>query len=421
MKYCIKCGSPLEEHSIFCVKCGTPVEEDGIFYEEDFYLPKSVIRKNRRQAMKAKGLVMGSKPVRQKFKIATVIGIIVLFVGISLGILNKAGLFTVSNEKTQQQEELYENSVEVEENKAVINIDNEEAEIAFTSEGDKTDIDEEIAIDESNQEEVDDKLISNIEEQGKIAFNNWDGTYAFVFKDLESSKGISIGSEKAEAASGIKLFIMIEAYDEIAKGLIKTDEVIVLKDSMKADGSGILAGYPAGEEFTYEELIDFMMIKSDNTAANILIEKFGFNDINNKIKTLGCKDSELNRKMMDSPSINSGLKNYVSVDDLALVLEKLYRGEAVSSEYDKKMMDIMKANEQKNKIAGKLPQQVIVANKSGDYYEVTNDAGIIYTEEVSYIFCVTAKGNNIERQNQVIADLSKSIYDLYIEYRLSLK
>ncbi|MEG2017971.1 MAG: serine hydrolase [Clostridium sp.] len=403
------------------MKCGTPVEEDGIFYEENFYLPKSVIRKNRRQAMKAKGLVMGSKPVRQKLKIATVIGIIVLFVGISFGILNKAGLFAVSNEKTQQQEELYEKVVEVEENKAVINIDNEESEIAFTSEGDKTDIDKEIAIDESNQEEIYDKLIRSIEEQGKIAFNNWDGTYAFAFKDLESSKGISIGSEKAEAASSIKLFIMIEAYNEIAKGLIKADEVIVLKDSMKADGSGILTGYPSGEAFTYEELIDFMMIKSDNTAANILIEKFGFNAINNKIKTLGCKDSELNRKMMDSPSINSGLKNYVSVDDLALVLEKLYRGEAVSSDYDKKMLDIMKANEQKNKIAGKLPQQVIVANKSGDYYEVTNDAGIIYTEEGSYIFCVTAKGNNIEIQNQVIADLSKSIYDLYIEYRLSLK
>ena len=125
--------------------------------------------------------------------------------------------------------------------------------------------------------------------------------------------------------------------------------------------------------------------------------------------------------MMDSHSINSGLKNYVSVDDLALVFEKLYRGEVVSSECDKKMLDIMKANEQKNKIAGKLPQQVIVANKSGDYYEVTNDAGIIYTEEGSYIFCVTAKGSNIEIQNQVIADLSKSIYDLYVEYRLSLK
>lgn len=414
MKYCIKCGSPLEEHSIFCVKCGTPVEEDGVFYEEEFYLPKKVLRRNKRQALDMEGSVQGKG--RRGAKIALVVCLLILF-SVSGIVLYRTDIFS---KYISQGEQIQNNKGEDDaENstKPVIKVEEDEAETAFTPLGDKTDVDEEISSEESENRERYTALLSDIKEEANNSFKNFQGEYSLVFKDLANTEELAIGSEKLEAASIVKIFIMIEVYDEISQGLIKPEDTITLKEYMKTEGSGVIAGYKPGTELTYEELVAFMMDKSDNTAANILIDKLGFNALNNRMKALGCTASEFNRRMMDDPAINSGIENYVSMKDLALVLEKLYKGECVSEEYDNKMLNIMKANEQRNKLAGKLPAQVIIANKAGEYGDVTNDAGIVFTEKGAYIICISAKGSNIESQTEVIADLSKKIYDLYISYK----
>lgn len=415
MKYCVKCGSPLEEHSLFCVSCGTPVEEDGIFYEEEFYLPKRVLKRYKQQ-----GTPIGSTHDEKKKtipRIALMVGLMILLI-VSVIFLYGDNIF--SKYTSQHNEDINKNSNtnKINDNKSVVNID--EAETAFTPVGDTTNIDEKISNDEDKNKEMYINLLNSIEEKANSSFTDFQGEYSLGFKDLDNEEGLYVGSDKIESGSVIKIFIMIEAYDQMSKGLIKPDDVIVLKDYMKAEGSGVIATYPSDTEITYEDLVILMMNKSDNTAANILIDKLGFNAINNRIKALGCSGSELNRRMMDESAINNGIENYISIKDLAMVLEKIYMGQCVDKDYDKKIIEVMENNEQKDKIPRSLSADVKVANKAGDYNNISNDAGIIFTEKGAYILCIATKGNNLEDQTKYIGDLSKNIYDLYISYKDNL-
>lgn len=257
----------------------------------------------------------------------------------------------------------------------------------------------------------------DLNNQAKNIFNNIQGDYSLAFKDLSQSDGLSINNEKTVAASVIKIYIMIEAYNQNQLGNFDMNSKIVLEESMKVNGSGILRNEEAGSKYSMYDLIRLMMQKSDNTAANILIDKLGMNNINNTIRNLGCINTELNRKMMDQDAISNGIENYTSVDDLMLTLTKLYNGECVSQDKDKEMLEIMKGNEMKSKIPSNLPNNIIVASKSGEYNDVQNDAGIIYTNNGAYILCVTTKNGNTNEQITSISDISKKIYDEYIKYK----
>ena len=251
-------------------------------------------------------------------------------------------------------------------------------------------------------------------------FKSVEGKYALTFKDLNQSDVLSINNEKTVAASVIKIYIMIEAYDQIKDGKIRLNDVITLKNDMKAEGSGIIYTKPEGTKYTIKELIDLMMLRSDNTAANIMIDKLGMNKINDRIKALGCINTELNRKMMDQNAISKGIENYVSVEDLGLTFTKLYNGQCIDDKYDKYMLDLMKQNEADSKIPNKLPSGVAVANKSGEYPGVQNDAAIVFTDKGAYVICVTTKaGNEESEESQInaISDISKDIYDAYMEYK----
>lgn len=261
------------------------------------------------------------------------------------------------------------------------------------------------------------ELKDKMKVESDTIFKDIKGEYSLAFRDLNQASSLSINSEKTVAASTIKMFIMIEAFEQIKSGNLRESDTIVLQDSMKAGGSGILAKEEVGKRLTISELISLMMIKSDNTAANILIDKLGMSKINNTIKALGCINTELNRKMMDESAIKNGIENYTSVDDMCLLLSKIYNNQCIDSIYDNKMLSIMKQNETKSKIPNELPEGVEVANKSGEYEGVQNDAGIIFTDKGAYILCVTTRDGEVDSQVSSISSISKIMYDYYIKYK----
>ena len=96
------------------------------------------------------------------------------------------------------------------------------------------------------------------------------------FYDLDQGEGFSIkGDEKAPSASMIKLLIMLKALDECNKGKINLEDTIRLDDYEKVDGSGILKELSRDHKFSIRELLTLMIIVSDNTATNILIDLLG--------------------------------------------------------------------------------------------------------------------------------------------------
>ncbi|MBU5317368.1 serine hydrolase [Clostridium bornimense] len=265
---------------------------------------------------------------------------------------------------------------------------------------------------------TDDKYESIKSNINSIVANNFNRTsikFSLAFKDLSREDTYSINSRKTVSAGTIKIFIMAEAFNEAQNGTLKLDDNITLTDNMKASGAGILRDRKAGETFTIKDLIDLMMLKNDNTATNILINKLGIDNINNYIKSLGCNDTELNRTMMDQNAINRGIQNYTSVNDLTLVLSKIYQKKCINEHYDALMLDILKNNKYDEKIPKLIPTTAPVFNKSGEYPSMENDAAIIVTDKGAYILCITTNNSTNKKEVKAIQNTSKEIYDEYIK------
>ena len=182
---------------------------------------------------------------------------------------------------------------------------------------------------------------------------------------------------------------------------------------MKVGGSGILSSYSNNSEISMKKLIYLMMTESDNTATNILIDILDMNNINTTINKLLCKNSALNRKMMDFDSIKKGINNYTSALDLAIALERLYTNTCINKKYDTLILNIMKDRTNNSKIPSKLPSHIEISHKTGELDYIENDAGIIFTPYGDYILIILTEGYNNSVEIQAISEISKIIYDSY--------
>lgn len=238
------------------------------------------------------------------------------------------------------------------------------------------------------------------------------GKFSVGYKSLSNGDEFVINPESMYAASVIKIFIMASVYHQVNNNEITLDEKLVLKNEDKVGGTGSLSGREGGTEFTIRQLIEVMITESDNTSTNMLIDKLGFDKINAFIVDQGCKGTILQRKMMDQERIDKRIENLTSAKDLILILERLYNGECVSPEYDEEMLGIMKKQKNRSRIPALLPQDTVVANKTGDLSRVVNDAGIVYTDKGDFIISVLSRdSSNPSQAGKTIAEIARVLFE----------
>ena len=140
--------------------------------------------------------------------------------------------------------------------------------------------------------------------------------YAVCIDFLDGEQPIIYHSKQMRSASMIKVFILAATLEEENKGAINGKQEIILNESMKVGGAGILNRMEEGTPFSVNTLLELMITESDNTATNIIIDLVGMDKINQYIQKEGYIDTVLQRKMMDSTAIKNGMENYTSVKDL---------------------------------------------------------------------------------------------------------
>lgn len=237
---------------------------------------------------------------------------------------------------------------------------------------------------------------------------------AVLVKDLKEDKVIFKYNEdkKYVSASIIKVPIMIEALSRVDLGEINLDDKFNIGDDNKVDFSVITE--QDLKECTFEELIEWMIISSDNTATNVLIDILELENINDRIKKLNMKNTLLERKMMDFKAIEYGRNNYTSLNDMLIAMEGLYRGVLISSEMSLKAIDILKNQRDNFMLKRYIRDNVTLANKTGELDKLNNDVGIFYTKNHDYfigIFVHDVKKN--KDAYEIIGKISKEVYDYY--------
>ena len=215
-----------------------------------------------------------------------------------------------------------------------------------------------------------------------------DGVMGYVIVDLESGERFErLGGETFPLASTIKLAILYELFKQADEGRLKLDEVRALDRRHAVGGSGILIELttPAMSLRDYAVL---MVVVSDNTATNLLIDTVGMQNVTNRMSALGMRGLKLRRRMIDAAAALRGDENVGSPADLARLLEIIYRSEGLKQESSEGILAILKKRKP-SALRDGVPASVPVANKTGTLEGVAADAGIVYLSEHPYIFVAT--------------------------------
>ncbi|MBF7121628.1 serine hydrolase [Pediococcus pentosaceus] len=252
--------------------------------------------------------------------------------------------------------------------------------------------------------------------QGTIddAFGDMKGETSVYVSPTDSTEEVVSNSKAQRAASNIKLFILITAYQQVNEGKLNLNDKYTLKDSDKVNGTGEIRNMSSGTEISIQDLLEDMMEDSDNTAANIVIRQLGgMNKVNTQIKKIGAKDTKLERMLMDTDALKDGKDNYTSVADLGMVLKKIYNHQMVSTKYDNAMLDILKKNNNHTKLPHDLPEEATVYNKTGEFddYGVENDAAIFGNNKGSFVIVVMSQDGSRDEQIKKMNSFGSVMYD----------
>ncbi len=234
--------------------------------------------------------------------------------------------------------------------------------------------------------------LSELRNQIYTAVQSYNGTWSIYVKNLDTEYFITINNRQVYAASEIKLFALAAAYQQIADGVISEDEV-------------------------YNTLFE-MTANSSNEAFNSIVWTLGKYYISNWCVENGYNDTVQCHGLYpaynaDGLATSNGY-NLTTVKDIGLLLESMYQGKCVSDEYSNKMIDMLLEQEYRSKIPAGIPNDVKIANKTGETDDVSHDSAIVYSDNADYILVVMADApGQAWSCGDNIAELSGIVYKYF--------
>jgi beta-lactamase class A len=216
-----------------------------------------------------------------------------------------------------------------------------------------------------------------------------DATFEYVDLKTGATYGVGAGQQMV-AASMIKLLVLATALDQADQGKLSLDDTYTLKSKDLVGGTGSLQARGAGATVTLREAAKLMISESDNVAANIFIDKLGKKAINAEATKLGLSGTQLDRRMMQE----NGSQNYMTADDAAIILKRIYDGKLGNEELSSFALDALKAQTDKTGFAQGLSGATF-AHKTGQLSDpaVQNDGGIVLDDD-PYILVAFTEGSN---------------------------
>jgi len=222
------------------------------------------------------------------------------------------------------------------------------------------------------------------------------GAVSLYARNLDT--GVSIGireTDPVRTASTIKLPIMLAVFDAVARGQAKWSAPLPVTAAEKVSGSGILgAEISDGVQLPLSDVLHLMIVLSDNTATNMILERFTADAVNAYLDRIGIKTTRSMRKVpgdgtqLKAPSgysasgkLPENEKYGIGVStprDMVTILERLERGEIVSPDASREMLAILKRCQDNTGIRRHITEPA--ANKTGALDALRSEAGIVYSK-----------------------------------------
>ncbi len=243
---------------------------------------------------------------------------------------------------------------------------------------------------------------------GKITSKNSFTAVSVYFRDLDNGPWFGI-NEKADFApsSLLKLPVMMAYFSKAQSD----PSILTKKIKYEKDPEGLipqnfkpLQPLEKGKEYTVEQLIEAMIVSSDNVALGLLEDNIDSKDIDKVTLDLGIPTAS-----------DKTPEDFMNVKDYSALFRVLFNASYLDRAYSEKALDILSRAEFKKGIVDSFPASITVAHKFGERYfpDGTNqlhDCGIIYYPNHPYLLCVMTKGQNFNDLATTIQQISAKIY-----------
>jgi beta-lactamase class A len=182
--------------------------------------------------------------------------------------------------------------------------------------------------------------------------------------------------EVVSAASTIKVPILAAALDEVDAGRLDLAQPHAIPPQ-RTGGSGVLQALPYLHTLTLADLLTLMIIVSDNTATNVVIDLIGVERVNQLCADAGLNGTVLRRKMMDADAVRLGLENTTTAHDQATLLGAIAWRNLLPAPLRAFALQALERQQFNDGLPSLLPEEVIVAHKTGELPGVRHDVGVI--------------------------------------------
>lgn len=251
-------------------------------------------------------------------------------------------------------------------------------------------------------DDVSSNILKDIENLEKL-YDSDNRYFSFLYQDLFSGFTVSYNADSAIfTASAIKAPAMIYIYNMASQNKIDLNEKLVYTSKYYNSGTGVLKNSEINTVYTVEDLIQYTINDSDNIAYNMLMERFGRENIYNFWSNLGTKNIF---------KFNT-IWGYMSANDALIYMKELYRFSKENEEYGSKLLEHFKSA--KWKLISNKDGIYNTANKGGWSEKSIHDVAIVFDENPYILVVMSNLGES--SYSYLFSEMSKRVGKLHEDY-----
>lgn len=242
-----------------------------------------------------------------------------------------------------------------------------------------------------------------------------DGVMGVAIEDLTTGDHYFLREDEVFAqASSIKVTVLADLYLQAQQGKLKLTDPYTVQASDLVFDSDIMNGLTPGvTRVTLRDLATMVVAVSDNSAANVLIDRVGMANVNAMLDSLGLSHTRLRRKMMDLDAAKQGRENISTPREMKTLLDAIYHDKLLNKDLKEDFFKVLSTNK-RSWLPRDLPPEVKVANKEGSLEAVRNDSGVVFVEGRPYVICVMTGFLRNEREGEdAIAKVSLETWRMF--------
>lgn len=262
--------------------------------------------------------------------------------------------------------------------------------------------------------------MKTLQEKIEAHLKNGKGTWSVAVEDVNKGESFSLnGNESFYAASIIKVSIMAAVFAASEAGNFRLGDRLPLRRDDIVGGSGVLQFMTPGIGLPIYDLITLMIIQSDNTATNMLIDLIGMEEIQAVMNGLGMERSEIHHRLMivQADRLHS---NEITASDVTALLTRIALGQCVSLHASEQMVRILKQQQLSNGLIDSLPVENSsfvgaipdweFAGKTGNVEGIMHECALLYVHGRCMSVTVLSRGCTEEEARETIAQIGSEVY-----------